>query len=175
MTDPTPRPPSITRRKPTTPTEPDSSSISGADPNLADTHIGATPWGWANHFGNTETAAYLEPLTHGGDPLPESHRPLVADRSHARHARTDRPPPPADPPHDDRAHPRAARSGRDLAQRWARSARPVRSRSTSTQTTSLGTRSARASRSPNRSASQAPTSDGRSTSLHKRRSPSSRR
>ena len=35
----------------------------GADPDLLDTHIGATPWGWANHFGNSETAAYLRPLT----------------------------------------------------------------------------------------------------------------
>ena len=35
----------------------------GADPNLVDTHIGATPWGWANHFGNTETATYLHGLT----------------------------------------------------------------------------------------------------------------
>ena len=43
----------------------------GADPNLVDTHIGATPWGWANHFGNSETATYLHPLTHHGDPLPE--------------------------------------------------------------------------------------------------------
>lgn len=43
----------------------------GADPNLVDTHIGATPWGWANHFGNTETADYLHPFTHHGDPLPE--------------------------------------------------------------------------------------------------------
>lgn len=43
----------------------------GADPNLVDTHIGAKPWGWANHFGNTETATYLHPLTDHGDPLPE--------------------------------------------------------------------------------------------------------
>lgn len=43
----------------------------GADPNLLDTHIGATPWGWANHFGHTDTADYLHPLTHHGDPLPE--------------------------------------------------------------------------------------------------------
>ncbi len=43
----------------------------GADANLVDTHIGATPWGWANHFGHTETAEYLHPLTHHGDPLPE--------------------------------------------------------------------------------------------------------
>jgi len=43
----------------------------GADPNLADAHIGATPWGWANHFGHTETANYLHPLTRHGDPLPE--------------------------------------------------------------------------------------------------------
>jgi len=35
----------------------------GADPNLVDTHIGTTPWGWANHFGNQETAAYLHGLT----------------------------------------------------------------------------------------------------------------
>ncbi len=34
-----------------------------ADPNLVDTHIGATPWGWANHFGNLETAQFLDPLT----------------------------------------------------------------------------------------------------------------
>lgn len=43
----------------------------GADPNLVDTYIGATPWGWANHFGNTETATYLHPLTDHGDRLPE--------------------------------------------------------------------------------------------------------
>jgi hypothetical protein len=43
----------------------------GADPNLVDTHIGATPWGWANHFGNTETANHLRPLTHQGEPPPE--------------------------------------------------------------------------------------------------------
>jgi ankyrin repeat protein len=44
----------------------------GADPNLTDTHIGATPWGWANHFHHDEAAAYLRPLTHDGDePLPE--------------------------------------------------------------------------------------------------------
>ena len=43
----------------------------GADPNLVDTHIGAKPWGWANHFGNTETASYLHPLTDHGEPLPE--------------------------------------------------------------------------------------------------------
>ena len=43
----------------------------GADPNLVDTYIGATPWGWANHFDNTATANYLHPLTHHGDPLPE--------------------------------------------------------------------------------------------------------
>ncbi|MEM7286410.1 MAG: Imm1 family immunity protein [Actinomycetota bacterium] len=36
----------------------------GADPNLSDTHIGATPWGWANHNGHTEAADYLHPLTH---------------------------------------------------------------------------------------------------------------
>ncbi len=35
----------------------------GADPNLADTNIGATPWGWANHFDQTDVAAYLFPLT----------------------------------------------------------------------------------------------------------------
>ncbi len=40
----------------------------GADPNLVDTHIGATPWGWANHFGNTETASYLHPLTDHSEP-----------------------------------------------------------------------------------------------------------
>ncbi len=43
----------------------------GADPNLVDTYIGAPPWGWADHFGHIETAAYLHPLTHHGDPLPE--------------------------------------------------------------------------------------------------------
>ena len=43
----------------------------GADPNLHDTHIGATPWGWANHNGHTETADYLHPLTHHDDTLPE--------------------------------------------------------------------------------------------------------
>ncbi len=43
----------------------------GVDPNLVDTHIGATPWGWANHFGNTETATYLHSLTHHGDRPPE--------------------------------------------------------------------------------------------------------
>ncbi|MEL7210379.1 MAG: Imm1 family immunity protein, partial [Actinomycetota bacterium] len=43
----------------------------GADPNLADTHIGTTPWGWANHNGHAETADYLHALTHRGDPLPE--------------------------------------------------------------------------------------------------------
>ncbi len=31
----------------------------GANPDLKDTHIGADPWGWANHFGHTETATYL--------------------------------------------------------------------------------------------------------------------
>jgi len=35
----------------------------GADPNLVDTHIHATPWGWANHFGHHDTAAYLYGLT----------------------------------------------------------------------------------------------------------------
>ncbi len=35
----------------------------GADANLADTHIGATPWGWANYNGHPETAAMLEPVT----------------------------------------------------------------------------------------------------------------
>lgn len=35
----------------------------GADPNLVDGHIGATPWGWANHFHQTDVAAYLYPLT----------------------------------------------------------------------------------------------------------------
>ena len=43
----------------------------GADPNLRDTHIGATPWGWANHNGHTETADYLHPLTDHDDTLPE--------------------------------------------------------------------------------------------------------
>ncbi|MEM7093677.1 MAG: ankyrin repeat domain-containing protein [Actinomycetota bacterium] len=44
----------------------------GADPNLADTHIGATPWGWANHFHHDEAAAYLLPLTGVSEqPLPE--------------------------------------------------------------------------------------------------------
>lgn len=43
----------------------------GADPNLVDTHIGATPWGWANHSGHTETATYLHPIGHQGEPLPE--------------------------------------------------------------------------------------------------------
>ena len=43
----------------------------GADPNLVDTHIGATPWGWANHNRHTGTADYLRPLTHHGDPLAE--------------------------------------------------------------------------------------------------------
>lgn len=43
----------------------------GADPNLVDTHIGATPWGWANHNHHTDTAGYLHPLTHHVDPLPE--------------------------------------------------------------------------------------------------------
>ena len=43
----------------------------GADPNLVDTHIGATPWGWANHNRHTGTADYLHPLTHHDDPLPE--------------------------------------------------------------------------------------------------------
>lgn len=38
----------------------------GADANLLDTHIGATPWGWANHGGHSETAAYLAPLTKKG-------------------------------------------------------------------------------------------------------------
>jgi ankyrin repeat protein len=42
----------------------------GADPNLNDTHIAATPWGWANHFGHQDTAEYLHPLTHH-DGLPE--------------------------------------------------------------------------------------------------------
>ncbi len=44
----------------------------GADPNLVDTHIGATPWGWANHNRHTGTADYLHPLAHNNDPLPES-------------------------------------------------------------------------------------------------------
>lgn len=35
----------------------------GADPNLADRHIGATPWGWANHFHHDDVANYLHPLT----------------------------------------------------------------------------------------------------------------
>lgn len=39
----------------------------GADPNLVDTHIGATPWGWADHGGHAEAAAYLHPLTEHGD------------------------------------------------------------------------------------------------------------
>ncbi len=43
----------------------------GADPNLIDTHIHANPWGWANHFGNIETAAYLHPLTNHEQTLPE--------------------------------------------------------------------------------------------------------
>ena len=43
----------------------------GADPNLVDTHIGATPWGWANHNRHTGTADYLHPLTHHNDPHPE--------------------------------------------------------------------------------------------------------
>ncbi len=43
----------------------------GADPNLVDTHIGATPWGWANHNRHTGTADYLRPLTRHDDPLPE--------------------------------------------------------------------------------------------------------
>ena len=43
----------------------------GADPNLVDTHIGATPWGWANHNRHTGTADYLHPLTQLDDPLPE--------------------------------------------------------------------------------------------------------
>ena len=44
----------------------------GADPNLADTYIGSTPWGWANHFHHDDVAAYLRPLTHDSDdPLPE--------------------------------------------------------------------------------------------------------
>lgn len=43
----------------------------GADPNLVDAHIGATPWGWANHNGHTDTADYLQPLTAHDDPLPE--------------------------------------------------------------------------------------------------------
>ena len=43
----------------------------GADPNLVDTHIGATPWGWANHNGHTRTAGYLHPITYHTGPLPE--------------------------------------------------------------------------------------------------------
>ncbi len=43
----------------------------GADPNLVDTHIGATPWGWANYNRNTGTADYLHSHTHHDDPLPE--------------------------------------------------------------------------------------------------------
>lgn len=44
----------------------------GADPNLTDTHIGSTPWGWANHFHHDDAATYLRPLTHdGAEPLPE--------------------------------------------------------------------------------------------------------
>ncbi len=43
----------------------------GADPNLVDTHIGATPLGWANHFHHDNAAAALEPVTHDGEPLPE--------------------------------------------------------------------------------------------------------
>ncbi|MEL7159092.1 MAG: Imm1 family immunity protein, partial [Actinomycetota bacterium] len=43
----------------------------GADPNLVDTHIGATPWGWANHNRHIGTADYLHPLTNHDDPLPE--------------------------------------------------------------------------------------------------------
>ncbi len=41
----------------------------GADPNLKDTMFDATPWGWANHFGQTDVAEYLRPLTadSGGD------------------------------------------------------------------------------------------------------------
>ncbi len=35
----------------------------GADPNLADGHHNAKPWGWAAHFGNSEVADYLRPLT----------------------------------------------------------------------------------------------------------------
>ncbi len=35
----------------------------GADPDIRDTMFEATPWGWANHFGHTDAAAYLHPLT----------------------------------------------------------------------------------------------------------------
>ena len=35
----------------------------GADPNLADKYVGATPWGWANHFHHDDVAAFLYPLT----------------------------------------------------------------------------------------------------------------
>lgn len=39
----------------------------GADPNVVDTHIGATPWGWANYFGHHDTAEFLRPLTEDDD------------------------------------------------------------------------------------------------------------
>jgi hypothetical protein len=37
----------------------------GADPGITDTRFGATPLGWAEHFGQKEMIALLEPLTPG--------------------------------------------------------------------------------------------------------------
>jgi hypothetical protein len=35
----------------------------GADPGITDTRFGATPLGWARHFGQPAMIALLEPLT----------------------------------------------------------------------------------------------------------------
>jgi ankyrin repeat protein len=37
----------------------------GADPGITDTRFGATPLGWAHHFGRPEMVAFLEPVTPG--------------------------------------------------------------------------------------------------------------
>jgi hypothetical protein len=37
----------------------------GADPGITDTRFGATPLGWAHHFGRPEMIALLEPVTPG--------------------------------------------------------------------------------------------------------------
>lgn len=41
----------------------------GADPNLVDNYVGATPWGWASHNHHDEVADYLRPLTTFDEPI----------------------------------------------------------------------------------------------------------
>lgn len=39
----------------------------GADPNVSDTYVDSTPWGWADYGHHADVAAFLHPLTDHGD------------------------------------------------------------------------------------------------------------